>query len=134
MPSDSTIPTTSTPTPDLAQALRGLGLRLIAEQLDDFVAHATRRRASPRQLLEELARLEAQERARKSVERRSIVLTTNLVFAEWNTVFPNAACATALIDRLTHHAEVLVIKGESYRKREAELAQKARRRGERVHA
>ena len=55
MPSDSTIPT-STPTPDLAQALRGLGLRLIAEQLDDFVAQATRRRASPRQLLEELAR------------------------------------------------------------------------------
>jgi DNA replication protein DnaC len=29
-------------------------------------------------------------------ERRSIVLTTNLAFSEWNTVFPNAACATAL--------------------------------------
>ena len=62
-------------------------------------------------------------------ERRSIVLTTNLAFGEWNTVFPNAACATALIDRLTHHAEIIPIEGESYRKREAELAQKARRRG-----
>ncbi|MEO7987367.1 MAG: IS21-like element helper ATPase IstB [Gemmatimonadales bacterium] len=268
MPSDSTtpIPTTATPTPDLAHALRGLGLYRIAEQLDDFVAQTTKRRASPRQILEELARLEAQERARKSVERRlghahlgrfkpiadfdwnwpkeidrpaiqralqlgfleraenlvlvateglgktmiaqnlahaavlagasalfitaadllldlakqdgaralerrlrhyarpsllcvdevgylaydnhaadllfqivsrryerrSIVLTTNLVFADWNTVFPNAACATALIDRLTHHAEVLVIKGKSYRIREAELAQEARRRGRRA--
>jgi DNA replication protein DnaC len=67
-------------------------------------------------------------------ERRSIVLTTNLVFADWNTVFPNAACATALIDRLTHHAEVLVIKGKSYRIREAELAQEARRRGRRAQS
>jgi DNA replication protein DnaC len=62
-------------------------------------------------------------------EKRPIVLTTNLAFAQWNTVFPNATCATALIDRLTHHAEILPIEGESYRKREAEQAQKARRRG-----
>jgi DNA replication protein DnaC len=62
-------------------------------------------------------------------ERRPIVLTTNLAFADWNTVFPNAACATALIDRLTHHAEIIAIDGESYRKREAEQDQKTRRRG-----
>ena len=37
---------------------------------------------------------------------------------------PNAACAVALIDRLTHHAEVVSIEGRSYRKREAEQAQK----------
>lgn len=60
-------------------------------------------------------------------EQKSIVLTTNLAFKEWNTIFPNASCAVALIDRLTHHAEILTIEGESYRKREAELAQKARR-------
>ena len=60
-------------------------------------------------------------------ERRSLVLTTNLAFGEWNTVFPNAACATALVDRLTHHSEIIVVKGESYRKREAELARKERR-------
>jgi DNA replication protein DnaC len=62
-------------------------------------------------------------------ERRPIVMTTNLAFSDWNTVFPNAACATALIDRLTHHAEIIPIEGESYRKREADLDQKARRRG-----
>jgi len=61
-------------------------------------------------------------------EKRSMILTTNLAFSDWNTVFPNAACATALIDRLTHHAEIIRIEGESYRVREAELADKARRR------
>ena len=60
-------------------------------------------------------------------EQKSIVLTTNLAFKDWDTIFPNASCAVALIDRLTHHAEILTIEGESYRKREAELAQKARR-------
>lgn len=60
-------------------------------------------------------------------EQRSIVLTTNLVFKDWNTVFPNASCAVALIDRLTHHAEIIRIEGESYRHREAELTQKKRR-------
>jgi DNA replication protein DnaC len=43
-------------------------------------------------------------------------------------VFPNATCATALIDRLIHHAEIIPLTGESYRRREAELAQKARQR------
>jgi hypothetical protein len=47
--------------------------------------------------------------------------------AHWDTVFPNAACAVALIDRLTHHAEIVPIEGESCRKREAELTQKKRR-------
>lgn len=57
-------------------------------------------------------------------EEKSLVITTNLAFKQWDTVFPNAACAVALIDRLTHHAEIVSIEGESYRKREAELAQK----------
>jgi len=57
-------------------------------------------------------------------EQKSIVITTNLPFKHWDTVFPNAACAVALIDRLTHHAEIVAIDGESYRKREAEQAQK----------
>ncbi len=60
-------------------------------------------------------------------EQKSIILTTNLPFKQWDTVFPNAACAVALIDRLTHHAEIISIEGESYRKREAERAQKSRR-------
>jgi DNA replication protein DnaC len=57
-------------------------------------------------------------------EQKSIVITTNLPFKQWDTVFPNAACAVALIDRLTHHAEIISIEGQSYRKREAEQAQK----------
>jgi DNA replication protein DnaC len=56
-------------------------------------------------------------------EPKSLVVTTNLPFKHWDTVFPNAACAVALIDRLTHHAEIIAIDGESYRKREAEQAQ-----------
>lgn len=56
-------------------------------------------------------------------EQKSLVVTTNLPFKHWDTVFPNAACAVALIDRLTHHAEI-TIEGDSYRKREAEQAQK----------
>jgi len=61
-------------------------------------------------------------------EQKSLVLTTNLAFSDWPTVFPNATCATALIDRLVHHAEVLSIEGESYRLRDAEVDKKSRRR------
>ncbi len=61
-------------------------------------------------------------------EKRSIVLTTNLTFSDWPTVFPNAACTTALIDRLVHHSEILSIEGKSYRAREAEEAKPARRK------
>lgn len=59
-------------------------------------------------------------------EEKSLVLTTNLHFGEWATVFPNAACATALIDRVVHHADVIAIEGKSFRRREAEEA-KAKR-------
>lgn len=61
-------------------------------------------------------------------EHRSLLITTNLPFKRWDTVFPNASCAVALIDRLTHHAEILVIEGRSCRRREAELAQQQRKR------
>ena len=50
---------------------------------------------------------------------KSLVLTTNLAFVDWSTIFPNATCATALIDRVIHHADVIAIEGESYRLREA---------------
>jgi DNA replication protein DnaC len=53
-------------------------------------------------------------------EHKSVVITTNLAFSDWPSVFPNASCVTALIDRLTHHADVCLIEGESYRHREAE--------------
>ena len=59
-------------------------------------------------------------------ERRSIILTTNLAFKDWNTVFPNAACTTALIDRIVHHSDIVAIEGKSYRLREAETNKAAR--------
>jgi DNA replication protein DnaC len=64
-------------------------------------------------------------------ENKSIVLTTNLAFAEWPTVFPNATSATALIDRLVHHADVIALEGDSYRRREAQTAKKTKRRSRR---
>ncbi len=57
-------------------------------------------------------------------ERRSLVLTTNLAFSDWPSIFPNATSAVALIDRLIHHADVIAIEGQSYRLREAEQALK----------
>ena len=53
-------------------------------------------------------------------EARSTIVTTNRPFGEWGEVFPNAACVTSLIDRLTHHCDVVAIDGESWRRREAE--------------
>ena len=61
-------------------------------------------------------------------EHRSLLITTNLPFKHWDTVFPNASCAVALIDRLTHHVEILLIEGRSYRRREAEITQQQRSR------
>jgi len=52
-------------------------------------------------------------------ENGSVVLTTNLAFSDWPTLFPGAACVTALIERVTHHAEILSIEGKSWRHKEA---------------
>ena len=52
-------------------------------------------------------------------EHGSTILTTNVPFKEWGTVFPGAACASVMIDRLTHHAEIQLIEGDSYRKKES---------------
>jgi DNA replication protein DnaC len=52
-------------------------------------------------------------------EHRPTIVTTNKPFAEWNEVFPNAACVVTLVDRLVHKSEVVSIKAESYRLKEA---------------
>ena len=52
-------------------------------------------------------------------QNKSTLITTNRSFAEWKEVFPNAACVVSLVDRLVHHAEIIVIEGESYRVKEA---------------
>jgi DNA replication protein DnaC len=61
-------------------------------------------------------------------ERKSLIITTNRPFKEWNEVFPNAACIVTLLDRLLHHADVVVIDGDSYRVRESEQETAARRK------
>ena len=52
-------------------------------------------------------------------ETKSLLLTTNRPFSEWAEVFPNASCVVSLVDRIIHHAEILVIDGDSYRAKEA---------------
>ena len=47
-----------------------------------------------------------------------MILTSNRGFAEWGDIFGNSVVATALLDRLLHHAVVLQIEGSSYRLRE----------------
>lgn len=60
-------------------------------------------------------------------EKKSLVLTTNLAFKDWHTIFPTAICATALVERVVHHADIVTIEGESYRLRESQTEAKARR-------
>ena len=50
---------------------------------------------------------------------KSTIVTTNKAFADWNEVFPSAACVVWLVDRLMHRAEVVRIEGDSYHAREA---------------
>jgi len=61
-------------------------------------------------------------------ERASLLITTNRAFKDWDSVFPNAACIATLLDRLTHHADVTVIEGQSYRVRESEQEAADRRK------
>ena len=51
-------------------------------------------------------------------ERTAMILTSNRGFAEWGEIFGDAVVATALLDRLLHHAVVIQIEGSSYRLRE----------------
>lgn len=61
-------------------------------------------------------------------ERSSLLITTNRAFRDWNEIFPNAACIAALLDRLTHHSEIAMIEGRSFRLRESEQEAAARRK------
>ncbi len=47
--------------------------------------------------------------------RESVIVTSNLEFGQWNTVFGDARLTAALVDRLVHHAHVLAFTGESCR-------------------
>ena len=52
-------------------------------------------------------------------ERQSLIITTNLEFSQWPQVFGSEQLTGALLDRLTHHAHILAMNGESFRFRES---------------
>jgi DNA replication protein DnaC len=55
-------------------------------------------------------------------ERASLIVTSNKPFSGWGEIFGDDVVATAMIDRLVHHAEILSLKGDSYRLKDRDLA------------
>ena len=114
-----------------SQLLLDLGAQESARALDRRLRYYTSR---PLLCIDEIGYLSYDARnadllfqvVSRRYERKSLVLTTNLAFTDWPTVFPNAACTTALIDRVVHHAEIIAIEGESYRRREAKESKAAK--------
>lgn len=51
----------------------------------------------------------------KRYEKKSIIITTNINFGQWDEVFGDAVIANAILDRILHHAKVVKITGKSYR-------------------
>jgi DNA replication protein DnaC len=54
-------------------------------------------------------------------ERASLIVTSNKMFGRWGEVFGDDIVAAAMIDRLVHHADVISLKGDSYRLRDRDL-------------
>lgn len=59
-----------------------------------------------------------------SYESRSMIITTNLEFSKWGSVFTDDQMAAAMIDRLAHHGHLLIFEGESYRMKHALMKQR----------
>jgi len=57
-------------------------------------------------------------------EQKSLIITSNLEFSQWNTVLGDSRLTAALIDRLVHHSHIVVFSGESFRLQESMRRQK----------
>ncbi|MGY4346607.1 DNA replication protein DnaC [Bradyrhizobium sp. GM7.3] len=110
-----------TRTTDLVQKLqlarRELNLEAAINRLDRFdllilddLAYVTKDQAETSVLFELIS---------ARYERRSMLITANQPFGEWNKVFPDPAMTLAAIDRLVHHATIVEMNVESYRRRTA---------------
>lgn len=60
-------------------------------------------------------------------ERRSLMITSNLVFSEWDRIFKDPMTTAAAIDRLVHHSTILELDNDSYRTRQAKRHQDNRK-------
>jgi DNA replication protein DnaC len=119
-----------TRTTDLVQKLqvarRELQLEAAIAKLDKFdllilddLAYVTKDKAETSVLFELIS---------ARYERRSILITANQPFGEWNRVFPGPAMTLAAVDRLVHHATIFEMNVESYRRRSAMEAKRSRGR------
>ena len=64
-----------------------------------------------------------------SYESKSLILTTNLEFSRWGSIFTDDQMAAAMIDRLVHHGHLILFEGNSYRMEHALMKQTARQPG-----
>ena len=62
-------------------------------------------------------------------ERSNLVVTTNKPFSAWREIFGDDAVAVAMVDSLVHHAELISLKGDSYRLRDRDLGPRPTRQG-----
>ena len=119
-----------TRTTDLVQRLqvarRELALESLLSRLDryhllilDDIAYVQKDQAETSVLFELIS---------ARYERRSMMITANQPFGDWNKVFPDETTAVAAVDRLVHHATILEMNVESYRRRAA-IENSKRKRG-----